>query len=522
MSSNKMDYGIAVPTVVIIFMVFGVLAIWPDEMRVIINQIYEVLVQKMGWSFLVINVLAFAVLIWLSISGYGNIVLGETEKPEYSNFSWASMLFTSGVGSSAVILGFIEPLYYVKEPPFNILPYSKDAYEYAHLYGQFHWGASAWAFYIPAIIAVGLVVYKAKVPELRLSSVIKVMCAGKKSGGVRKIIDIMVMIGVLGGISTSLGLAVPVISSIFSKVFKLENNLQLQIVVLLSWVLLFSFSVFRGLDKGIKLLSDLNIALLFLFLLVMFNVGTFTDIVKMEMNSVGLYFQNFARMSTWTDPFGSGEFQEMWTIFYWAWWLTFMPLMALFIVRISRGRKLISVVWHQLIWGTLGCWACFGVFGGVSLGMQKGENIDLAMTLEKYGQEAVVIQILENVPHKEIVGILFCLLVFIFLATTIDSAAYVLASNSCKNMLHHEQPKRIYRIFWAGILALLSIGLLIIGELKAVQTMSLIASIPLIPVQLYLCWSGIKLAKKYGDRKQEENNHEKSIYMSDKICSGRE
>lgn len=498
MKKQTIDYRIMIPTILIILLIFFSLIIYPEEMKRMISQIYSFVIEQLGWSYIVLNLLAFAFLIWITFSKYGDVVLGDVKQPEYSNFSWASMLFTSGVGSSVVILGFIEPLYYVAEPPFNIEAYSNEAYEYAHMYGQFHWGASAWAFYIPAIVAVGLVVYKAGIPALRLSAVMKEMHQNKDTKWIRIVMDVIVMVGILGGIATSLGLAVPVIARLLSGALGIPNNLQLQIVILGVWILLFSFSVFRGLDKGIKWLSNLNIALLFVFLgIVLFSYSAM-DIMKMEVNSVGLYFQNFIRISTWTDPFGDGNFQKIWTIFYWGWWLTFMPLMALFIVRISRGRTIRSVVWQQMLWGTLGCWICFGIFGGVSLKLQKDGIVNLAEILQKQGQEAVMEKILNELPATTFLGVLFCILVFIFLATTIDSAAYILASNSSKNLENTEQPARFYRVFWAGVLAILSVALLIIGELKAVQTMSLLVSIPLMPVQIYMCYSGVKLMKKYG------------------------
>lgn len=499
MEENKINYKIAIPTILIIAGIFIVMAFCPKEAKWIIQTIFDITVKKFGWVYLLVCILSFGMLFYVTFSGNGNIKLGEeNEKPKYSNFSWAAMLFTSGVGSSAVILGFMEPLYYLETPPFGIKEYSIEAYEYAHMLGQFHWGPSAWAFYVPAIVAVAIVVYKGKKDMLRLSVVTSFFHQSKISRIMGTAIDIVVMIGILTGISTSFGLAVPVVSRLISDVFLIPNNLVLKIGILAIWIALFTFSVYRGLDKGIKLLSNINIFLLLVFAGLLILMGPATDICKMEINSVGLYASEFLRINTWTDPFGTGRFQELWTIFYWGWWLTYMPLMALFIVRISRGRTLKNVIWNQLIWGTLGCWFCFGIFGGYSLYMQKNGVLDLNTILKEGGQDQALMSLLNHLPMSKLMILLFCILIFIFLATTIDSAAYILASNSEKRISIDEQPKCSHRILWALVLAVLSVGLLILGELKAIQTLSIIGSIPLIPVQIYMCISGCRLLKQYG------------------------
>ncbi|WP_081644911.1 BCCT family transporter [Anaerotruncus sp. G3(2012)] len=496
---SNSDFSIVIPTLTLSAVIAGTLIFFPDTARRIISMLYSMVVGQFGWMYILACLTSFAFLGWVTFSKFGDITFGKRgEKPVYSNFAWAGMLFTSGVGSSAVILGFVEPLYYLKDPALSIEPFSELAYEYAHMYGQFHWGLSAWAFYIPAITAIGLIVFKDNEHLLRLSVVNNHLHPGSISRFLGKCIDVLVMFAILAGISTSLGLAVPVVSNLISGLFRIPNTLPLQIVILMIWISIFTFSVFRGLDRGIKLLSDINVVLLILFGSVLLILGPTIDILKMEVNSIGLYLQDFVRINTWLDPFGSGEFQEMWTIFYWGWWLTFMPLMALFIVRTSRGRTLRSVVWQQMLWGTLGCWFCFGIFGGFTLHLQQTGTVDYAAMLETQGQEAVVVSLLRAMPLAPLMILLFCLLVFIFLATTIDSAAYILASSSAKTLSVDSQPSRPMRIFWAGVLAVLSIGLLVINELKAVQTISLIAGLPMIFVQFYMVFAGYKLVKRFG------------------------
>lgn len=495
-SKQKIDRAVLLPTLLLTVCISAGLILFPQQARLIIQSIYDTIVGRFGWLYMVACIASFGLLGWITFSGMGNFRLGgENAKPAYSEFEWASMLFTSGVGSSAVILGFMEPIYYLQTPPFGLTPECQEAYEYAHMYGQFHWGPSAWAFYVPAIVVVGVIVYYKNEPTLRLSIATRYMGKGKAMPVLGKALDILVQFGIVSSISTSLGLAVPVMSRILSDTFHIPDSLWLKIAIIGIWVAIFSVSVFCGLDKGIKRLSNINIVLLLFFGAVVMVVTGISDVFKMELNSIGLYFQNFIRLNSWTDPFGSGDFQKMWTIFYWGWWLAFMPMMALFTVRISRGRTLKHVIWMQLVWGSLGCWLCFMVFGGHTLKLQKTGQLDLLSLLGESGQDAAVAKILESLPAPRFMVILFCILIFVFLATTIDSAAYVLASGSVTGLSINEQPARRYRIFWAAVLAVLSIALMVVNQLKSVQTLSLIAGLPMIFVQFYLCWAAYRLLK---------------------------
>lgn len=494
--NQKIDYHVVIPTLILVAGIVFVLIVFPTASKNVIQILYDKTVEKWGWLYIVCCLASFVFVGWLTISPYGKLRLGgEDAKPAYRTLEWAGMIFTSGVGSSAVLLGFMEPLYYVNEPPFDMVPFSKEAYEYAHMYGQFHWGLSAWAVYIPAIVCIAMVVYQKGETSLRLSTITK-YTKGKPKKIWGKLIDILVLFGILAGISTSLGLAIPVLSGLISDAFHIPNNFMLKVGILGIWILLFSMSVFRGLDKGIRILSNINLALLSIFLVIILLLGSVPQIMKMEINSIGLYIQEFVRMNTWLDPFGDGAFPKLWTIFYWGWWLTFMPMMALFVVRVSKGRTLRSVVWLQMLFGTLGCWLCFGVFGGYSLQVQQSGTLNLVKIIETEGQSQAMIQLLESMPGSFFITILFCVLMFVFLATTIDSAAYVLASSSMKYLKVDTQPSRGVRIFWAFVLATLSMGLLLLDELTAVQTIALLAGFPLIFVQFYLCKKGVYLLKE--------------------------
>ncbi|MDO5391317.1 MAG: BCCT family transporter [Eubacteriales bacterium] len=501
---KNIEKKVFIPAFLVLILIMVPIYLIPEQMNKIISVLFSACTEKLGWIYMLTCIASFGFLIWLTVSKYGDVKLGnKDEKPQYSNLSWIAMLFTAGVGTSIVILGFLEPIYYVSAPPFDLEPFSKTAYEYAHMYGQFHWGLSAWAFYNPAIIGVAYVMFVRKENSMRLSTACKSVLKKRADGWMGHFIDILVVFGIVGSISTSLGIGAPVLSEMIREIFGIakQYDFVVQIVVLIIWVLIFGTSVYKGLDKGIQRLSNVNVVLAFVFMAIVLLVGPTIDIFKMEINSLGLYVTDFVKMSTYTDPFGSGKFPQEWTVFYWGWWIAFMPMMGMFVGKISRGRTVRNVMWGQLIWGSLGCCFSFMIFGGYSLHLQKAGIVDLAAILETQGQSAAMIAILKTLPMPKIMMIFLCVVCFVYLATTIDSCAYVLAGTTTKKLASNEEPARWNRILWAVLFCLLSIGLMMIGGLEAVKTISILTGLPLVFV-IFILMKSVKQMLQQDEKKK--------------------
>ncbi len=482
---RDIETNVFFPAFFVLVIIIVLIYLVPEKIKAVISVLFVFCTDKMGWLFMITCLVSFGFLIWMSMGRYGNVKLGdEDEEPQYKELSWIAMLFTAGVGTSIVILGFLEPVYYVSAPPFDLEPFSKPAYEYAHMYGQFHWGFSAWAMYNPAIIAVAYIMYVRKEKSMCLSTACRSVLKKGADGWMGHTIDVLVVFGIVGSISASLGIGVPVLAAIIRNVFHVSEkyDFSVQLIVLIIWVLIFGTSVFLGLDKGIQNLSNINVVLAGIFMIIVLLAGPTVQIFKMEVNSIGLYFSDFLRMSTCTDPFGDGKFPQEWTEFYWGWWLSFMPMMGMFVGKISRGRTIRNVMWGQLIWGTLGCCTSFMIFGGYSLYLQSSGKVDLAAVLESQGQSAAIIAILNTLPFPKFMMIFLCIVCFIYLATTIDSCAYVLAGTTTKNLSETKDPVRWNRIFWAVLFCLLSSVLLVIGGLETVKTIAVLTGLPLIVI----------------------------------------
>lgn len=491
---------------IVILMVLGLIFV-PEFVQNGIESAFHLAINKFGWLYILISVFCFALFFYMYFGKYGNIKLGAPdEKPRFSTFSWAAMIFTSGAGSSTVILGFAEPIYYLKTTPFGIEEMSNQAYEYAHMYGQFHWGFSAWAFYIPAVVAICYMLYVRKSKDVKLSNTLTPLFGKKfKHSFWGKLIDIVVVFGIIASITTSLGLAVPVMSKLISSIFSIDDSTPLHMAIFAIWFIIFGGSVFRGLDKGIKRLTNVNMVIIFGFFIIMALLIPMSNIFEMEINSIGLYISQLPRMIFYTDPFGSQEFVHDWTIFYWGWWLSFLPIMGMFIAKISRGRTLKQVILGQMVWGSLGCCTFLGILGGYSLYLQKHGIVDLVSILKTQGNAGVVLAIMKTLPCSKILIVLLVILCFVFLATTIDSTSLVLGNASSKELDPDKDPHLYNRFSWAIAIFVLSIGLTAVGGLSLVQKFAIVLGFPLIFIVILITISAIKAMKEdFGSKSKEE------------------
>jgi betaine/carnitine transporter, BCCT family len=486
------------PALLVALFVSLFMALSPEAGSKAVNSAFSFVTGTFGWLFLIAGMVCFLVLLWLAYGRYGQVKLGgPNDEPEFTYLSWVAMMFCAGIGIGIMLWSITEPLYYLLGPPFGLEPGSVIAGEWAHLYGQFHWGFSAWAIYCIFAIPVAYAVYVRKDPHLRVSSATAGVLGHQLANGtLGVIIDIFVMFGIIGGVGTSLGLAVPLVSALAGNLFGIPASFGLNMVILAIWTAIFSTSVYRGLSKGIKVLSDINMYLALGLIAFVLLAGPTVFIMSMWTNSIGLLVNDFFRMSFWMDPIAKGGFPEGWTIFYWAWWFAYGPMFGLFVARISKGRTIREVVVACIVWGTLGCWIYFAIFGGYSIYLEVNGIAPVTQILAESGGPAAVIAVLSELPLSGLVIVVYTILCFVFLSTTLDSSAYVLASVCSKNLTGDEQPARWNRLLWALVLAVLAVGLLTIGGLQTVQTSTIVVALPLVVIMALLTLSLLKWLKE--------------------------
>jgi len=496
-TGDSLDLKVFIPSISVIIALIVPIMLFPEASGVMINAAFAFTTGKFGWFFMLAGLAIVVFLVGLAFSSYGNVRLGGPEdKPEFSYFSWVAMIFAGGIGIAIVNWAWVEPIYYLSSPPFGVEAGSAAAAEWALTYGQFHWGITPWAIYCLPAIPIAYSMYVHKRPGVRLSVASRGVLGRHADGGWGTVIDVAVVFGIVGGVGTSLGLAVPLVAKLISGLFGMTPSLLLDLSVLLIWTGIFSASVWFGLSKGIRVLSDINVVLATFLIGFTFLVGNSLFMLEGWVNSLGQMTSSFITMSLWTDPVSGSSFSKDWTVFYWAWWIAYAPMMGLFVARISRGRTIRELIVAELVFGSLGCWMFFAVWGGYALDLQLSGAVDLAAILASEGIPGTVQAILNTLPMPGLITAVFIVLCFIFLATTLDSAAYVLASVSSRRLTGDQEPRRSIRLIWAFLIAGVGVALIQVGGLRPVQTSTIVVALPMIPVLGILMWSLMRWLKE--------------------------
>ena len=499
---GKIDPQIFWPALIIVLAVCIPSVINPEAAGTAVNVIMAWTTGAFGWWFLIFGLFCLLGCIWLAFGRYGTVVMGKpgaNEKAEYSYFSYVAMLFCAGMGISLLYWSIIEPVYYMTGPPFGLEVGSAEATEWAATYGPFHWGLIPWAFFGITSVPIAYNYYVRRNPRLRMSTASGSILGKYTDRWPGKVIDACVMFGLIGGVGTSLGLATPMISAFAATLFGVEETMGVKVVIIVIWTALFSLSVFRGLKKGIKILSDINIALAVGLALFILFAGPTLFIIDSFVNGLGLQFTNFIRMSLYSEPITGNGWSKGWTVFFWAWWIAYAPFMGLFVARISRGRTIREIVIGNVVWGSLGCWVYFAILGGYSIFTELNGKVPVTKMMEDVGGNMTIVNIVQSLPLPMLVIPVFIILQFIFAATTLDSSAYVLASVCTKELTADEEPAVWNRLFWAFMLGGVSLVLMLIGGLKPLQTASIVVGLPLTGLMILLLVAFLKDIKQdYG------------------------
>ena len=469
---------------------------WPEWSSGQLSQMKKYVDHHFGLFYQWLTILVLGFCIWMAFSSAGQIRLGRAA-PIFSSYSWAAMIFCAGVATGILYWGCIEWAYYMITPPQNLQAFSTEAWEWAATYGMFHWGLAGWAFYALPALAIGHVYYNLELHSMRISTACSGVLGNYAEAWPGKIIDLLFMIGLLGASGTSLGIGTPMVAAAIDGLLGTGTSFGVKLVIILICSSVFATSVYLGLSKGIKRLSNFNVSLAFLFLAFLLLAGPTVFILKMFTNSIGLMAQNFFRMISWTDPIVNSGFVEDWSIFYWSWWTAVGPFMGIFIAKISRGRSFKQIVLGTLIFGSAGCMLFFGIFGNYAL-YQEFSGVLLSTDLVKNGEAAKAItQVIRTLPAGTIALAFFAFMSVIFMATSFDSTSYVLATCTTKDLSGMQDPPRWLRLFWAFLLVLLPVSLMMVGGLEALKTTVLLSALPLILVYIVIMISLVKWVKRW-------------------------
>ncbi|PWB74361.1 MAG: BCCT family transporter [Holophagae bacterium] len=498
MKSAPIDKQVFWPALVVVVSAIVPLMAYPEESAAALNRILGFLTHQLGFLYLWFTVAVLGLLLWFAFGRHGSVRFGGPDaRPEFRAFSWIGMLFCAGVGTSLLYWATIEWVYYYQAPPFGLEAGTAEAAHWAAMYGLFHWGPLAWGLYCIPALPIAYAFHNRKIPFLRISQACRGVIGERADGPLGKLIDVLFIFGLVGGTGTSLGLGTPILSESISTLFHVQRTFALDVFVIVIWTAIFGTTVYLGIEKGIKRLADANVYLGFLLCAFVLAVGPTVFILDTFTNSLGMLAANFARMSLYTDPVGRSGFPQTWTVFYWAWWIAYAPFMGLFVARISRGRTIREVVGANLIWGSLGCWLFFAVFGGTALHDQLSSKLPVIEIMNQVSPQAAIVKVVDSLPLGTLVLVLFVAMCFIYSATTLQASAYTIASVASRDLVAGEsEPLRWNRLFWALALGGMAVALMYLGGLKPLQTASLIVALPLIFVITLCVWSLLRWLKE--------------------------
>jgi BCCT family betaine/carnitine transporter len=407
------------------------------------------------------------------------------------------MLFCAGIGTSLLYWATIEWVYYYQAPPFGLAPETPAAADWAAMYGMYHWGPLAWALYCIPALPIAYSFHNRKIPFLRISQACRGVIGDRADGPLGKLIDVLFIFGLVGGTGTSLGLGTPILSESISTLTGIERTFAMDAFVIVVWTAIFATTVYLGMEKGIKRLADLNVYIGFFLCAFVFVFGPTVFILDSFTNSAGLLATNFVKMSLYTDPVGEGGFPQTWTVFYWAWWIAYAPFMGLFVARISKGRTVREVVSANLVWGSLGCWLFFVLFGNTAMHDELNGVVPVIEIMNEVSPQAAIVAVVNALPMGTFVLVLFLAMAFVYSATTLQASAYTIASVASRDLRAGEsEPLRWNRLFWALALGGMAVALMYLGGLKPLQTASLVVAFPLMFIIGLCVWSFLRWLKQ--------------------------
>nr|MBD3622465.1 BCCT family transporter [Sunxiuqinia sp.] len=480
-----------------------------EPMAEVFSSIQGAISNGGGWFFvLAVNFFLIFVL-YIAFSKFGTIKLGgRNAKPEFSKGAWFAMLFSAGMGIGILFWSVGEPMNHFFNAPTSegqTVEAAKIAMELTFL----HWGLHAWGIYALVGMALAFFTFNRGLP-LTISSVFYPLLGRKVNGPIGKMINVLAVVATLFGLATSLGMGVQQVSAGLAHLFNLPDTVNSQVILITLITIAATGSVVAGLSSGVKRLSEINIVLAGLFLFFIIIVGPTLFIVDSFVQNLGSYLQNFFELSFWTETYQQSDWQNSWTVFYWAWWVSWSPFVGMFIARISRGRTLKEFVLGVLIVPTLLTFLWLSAFGGSALFLELNSLADIGGAVKENVATSLFV-LLEQFPISQVTSMVGVILVTSFFVTSSDSGSLVVDSLTAGGKL--EAPVA-QRIFWALTEGAVAAVLLLGGGLQALQTAAISTGLPFAIILIIIAWSLMKgLRGEYEEMMERVRDREHKDYQ---------
>ncbi|WP_049172160.1 BCCT family transporter [Corynebacterium sp. 239_CJEI] len=451
--------------------------------------------SNMGWLFIGGVSASFIFLIGLFVSRYGRIQLGDDdEEPEYTIAEWFGMLFAGGTGSMLMFWGVAEPLNHAYNPPFGQEPMSREAQNTAMAFTIYHLGIHMWVIMALPGLALGYFIYKRHLPP-RVSSIFAPLLGTRIYSWPGKLIDAVAIIGTVVGIAVSVGMGALQINSGAARVIGTPENSMVQLILIAIIIVIASISVARGLDKGIKVLSNANIWAAMALMVFVLLMGPTLTLLRQTVDTTGVYLDALPRITFWTDSYDVNPNwkQGAWTVFYWAWTICWSPFVGMFVARISRGRTVRQFIAGVIALPTIVSIMWFSIFGRAGFELENEQPGILTKPVVEGGDPSPALFILlEQFPLATLVSVFALFVIMIFFVTSIDSASMVMDMMSTGE---ENKTPTFYRVLWGVMIGAVAASLLLIsGEtaLEALQSAVIVIGVPFFFLHFVMMYSLVK------------------------------
>jgi glycine betaine transporter len=486
---------------ILLVVLWGILA--PDNMAAALDSMLSALTRNFGWLYLwvVLGLVVFAA--FVAFSRYGNLKLGaEDDEPEFTVGSWFAMLFAAGMGIGLVFWGVAEPISHYGAAPPGIAAGTPEAANAAMRYVFFHWGVHPWAVY--SVVALAIAFFQYRRAGSPLISTVTNALPWPAIRSMAGLFNGLAVVATAFGVAASLGVGALQINSGLHAVFGLGVDETAQVTIIILTALVFITSAVTGVEKGIKLLSNFNMAVAALLAVAVFLLGPTVAIIDTLTNTLGSYLSDIVRMSLRATPFRDSTWVGNWTIFYWAWWISWSPFVGLFIARVSRGRTIREFIMGTVLAPSLAAFLWFAIFGGSALTMQIWQHVPIAEAV-KADVATALFTMFSAMPFGLAMSVVATLLVLVFFVTSGDSAVLVLGMMSTGG--NPNPPNRV-KIIWGTLIAGIAVSLLLAGGLKAVQTATILFALPFALVIVLMV---VSLWRAMREDWREENRREREL-----------
>jgi len=496
-TKSNIDWLVMIVPLLGVLLLFILFVTLPVQSEIILLAVRNFLGDDFGIYYILMGLLALGATMYMAFSKFGKIRLGKTDKPLYSSFTWGSMIFTATMAADILFYSLCEWALYASEPRVEQLG---EMQLWASTLPLFHWGPIAWSFYIVLAVAFGFMLHVKGQTKQKFSQACRPIFGDKVDGPLGKIIDVTAIFSLIAGTATTFSVATPLLSNAVAHIFGISGGVVLTIAILLLIALVYTITVLFGM-KGISKLAGFCVYLFFALLFYFLFLGRETVyILETGISAIGNLAQNFIGLSTWTDPLRQDSFPQIWTIYFWAYWMAWCVATPFFIGAISKGRTVKNTVLGSYCWGLAGTFTSFIILGNYGLAQQMKHGLDSAGSIlnDPDNISSAIINIFQTLPLPVLALSLLVITMIMFYATTFDVLTLIVSGYSQKELKSGQEPDKRIRAYWAILLIIFPIALLFSdNSLHGLHSVAIIAAFPIGIIVTIIVVSFFKDANSY-------------------------